>query len=343
MGISTNPSKDLMVDQSWSICCKCGCVQLDNLIPIDKLYERGHNPAIGSTWKKHHKTFANFINQHCGSSILELGGGNCVLFEELDKLIDINSYVIYDKSCDSDDHRIVRKNNFYDPNKVDDVGVDTIIHSHTMEHFYNPRNYVESFNRLLNIGGKVIISIPDTKKLVKEKLNGINFEHSYFLCMEYLEFLMNSFGFELVESKNFNDYNIFACYEKKVDNIVDVEIDNQYEENKNIMEDYVKYNLEEIEKYNKILKNKKNTYIFGCHVTTQNLIHFGLDLDTVFGILDNDPSKQNKFLYGTGIMTFCPEVIKEQTDVCVLVRMGIYTEEIVKGLISMNPELDIIL
>jgi len=343
MGISKNPSEDLSFDQDWSICSECGCVQLKKLVPLEKLYERGHNPSIGSTWEKHHRDFADFISKYSGTSMLELGGGNCVLFDNLKTLVDFDSYVIYDKRCQGQDPRLIKKDKFYEPFVVDDVGIDTIIHSHTMEHFYDPRDFVKSFNDLLDVGGRVILSVPDTKRLVNDKLNGVNFEHTYFLCMEYLNHIMSTFGFELIESANFNEYNIFACYEKKTKEVSDIDLVNQYRENKKIMEDYVESNLKDIEKYNEILKDKKNKYLFGCHVTTQNLIKFGLDLDGVVGLLDNDPGKQNNFLYGTGMMTFSPEVLREEKQACVLVQRGIYTDEIVKGLKLINDNLNIVL
>jgi hypothetical protein len=63
MGISSSDStNDLCVDQEWSTCDFCGTLQLSKLVPLDLLYSTNHqHEAVGPTWLRHHRKFADFI------------------------------------------------------------------------------------------------------------------------------------------------------------------------------------------------------------------------------------------------------------------------------------------
>lgn len=341
MGISKKSSSDIFETQNWSICCECGCVQLSKLIPMDILYKVPHNPAIGNTWNTHFKKFSQFISADCGKNLMEVGGGNCNLFREIDTVFNFDSYVVCDLRCDSEDSRIDHKKEFYSSN-IDGV-FDAIIHSHTMEHFYNPKDYTSLFNKNLKIGGKVYISVPDIKELLRHgHNNAINFEHTYMVNEEYVDHIMMSRGFEKSKTEHFSKFNLFLSYTKVSDGYNDPPLKNQYNENKKIVEDYVKEQTEFVDYANDQFINEKNKFIFGCHVTTQLLIQFGLNTDDVIGILDNDEHKKGKVLYGTSLETFCPSVLGDLDSACVIVKMGIYTKEIVEGLQKWNTNLKII-
>ena len=341
-GVSLDPNSDIFADQKWCICKDCGCVQLKKLIPLDILYKVPHNPAIGKTWKTHFEKFADFISDDTGETIMEIGGGNCKLFNELKTRMGFEKYVMCDLRCDCDDRRIEHKPYFYDPDE--NIVVDAIIHSHTMEHFYEPRKYIKAFNKHLKLGGKVYMSVPDTKRLVQDgHNNGINFEHSYFVCEEYIDYMMKKYGFEKCHSEKFSEYNDFLSYEKVSDDInVKVEHVNQYEQNTKIIESYLNNLRGAVDEINNKIKSHENVFIFGCHVTTQQLISFGLDTSKVINILDNDINKQGHFLYGTHLKTVSPKELESYENACVVVKMGVYTEEIVRGLKNINSNLEII-
>ena len=93
---------------------------------------------------------------------------------------------------------------------------------------------------------------------------------------------------------------------------------------------------------NKQIQNHDNVFVFGCHITTQQLISFGLDTSKVTNILDNDTNKQGNFLYGTKLMTVSPKILESYENACVVVKMGVYTDEIVIGLREINSNLEII-
>ena len=54
-------------------------------------------------------------------------------------------------------------------------------------------------------------------------------------------------------------------------------------------------------------------------------------------ILDNDKDKQDKRLYGTDFIVKNPDVIYNYSNPTVIVRAGVYSEEIKSQLLNINP------
>ena len=69
-------------------------------------------------------------------------------------------------------------------------------------------------------------------------------------------------------------------------------------------------------------------YLFGAHVFAQYLIAFGLDTSRIVSLLDNDPKKQGKRLYGTTLLVQSPAVLRGDRRPTVILKAGVYNEEI---------------
>ena len=77
MGVATNEIyNDLFFDQRWAECSTCGCLQLNQLVPLDLLYSHSHNSVIGNIWKNHHLEFKKFVLENSPKTIIEIGGGD---------------------------------------------------------------------------------------------------------------------------------------------------------------------------------------------------------------------------------------------------------------------------
>jgi hypothetical protein len=187
--------------------------------------------------------------------------------------------------------------------------------------------------------------------MIEDKFtNGLNFEHTYQIDPEYLERLMTECGFRLVDREDFNDYNPMMVFEKShvfsapsVSGFEPPKMEQRYGDNKKIFLALVKYHKKNAENINRQIKGHKNAYLFGCHVFSQYLLEFGVDIRLLKGIIDNDPSKQGDVLYGTDLLTYPSIVVKGMDDVAVVVQAGIYTDEITHKLLSYNKECNIIL
>jgi len=345
MGVSDeNPVK---INQYRKICKECGCIQLSQLIPLDILYKNPHNPAIGKTWEEHNRRFVDFSIKYCGEHIVEIGGGN----GRIASLI-LNkkkcSYTIYDKHYSENlPSEIKRTHEFYNPSNTSSSSdkCDTIISSHVVEHLYDPKEYFKAFYERLTPKGRVVFSAPNITQGIKDKLLNtadLNFEHTYQLDEHYLEALMGSCGFQLAGIGWNNPYNMFMAFQKTTGPQKTRPLLQHYEKHKALQESYENFHLKNVDTLCKKVSGYSNKFLFGCHISSQHLLHFGLNKINFNGILDSDPAKQGKFLYGTSLKTFSPQILKNMTDVAAIVQMGIYTDEISSQLMEINPSCAII-
>ena len=115
---------------------------------------------------------------------------------------------------------------------------------------------------------------------------------------------------------------------------------NLYEVNKKRFKTY----YESFQNESRILKEKvlsfrkesSKNYIFGAHLFTQFLISFGLDEELFDNVLDNNPTKENKRLYGSNLISMKPNIIKKDKKPLVVLRAGSYNEEIKEQLLAIN-------
>ena len=93
--------------------------------------------------------------------------------------------------------------------------------------------------------------------------------------------------------------------------------------------DYVSYYEELIHDLNRRLsESTQPIYLFGAHVFAQYLIAFGLNTDCIAALLDNDPNKQGKRLYGTNLFVQSPKILRDATKPIVILKAGVYNKEI---------------
>ena len=64
----------------------------------------------------------------------------------------------------------------------------------------------------------------------------------------------------------------------------------------------------------------------------------GLDSRNITGILDNDPKKQNKRLYGSSFVVQSPTVLQGQ-NAAVILKCGAYNDEIRQRIMAINKDI----
>jgi hypothetical protein len=164
------------------------------------------------------------------------------------------------------------------------------------------------------------------------------------LTEEYIEYFLSKFGFRVLEKSYFlDDHSIFYS------TIRDKEIKTQnlptdlYGKNKQLFKDYIDLHLDLVYNINQQIKPGEKCFLFGASNQSQYLINFGLNIDSVTAILDNDVIKQGKRLYGTDKFVQSPNVLKDMVSPKVIVRAGPYTKEVVQQLKQINPTTEVIL
>lgn len=334
-----DPSLDIVADMVWSISRDSGVVQLKHLLPLDLLYQaQTTTSAVGPTWMQHHIAFADFLAAYRPQSVLELGGAHGILALEYHKrkgqsptpwtILEPNPAPV--EGCPA-----VFIKGFFDESFNLNAPESVLVHSHVFEHMYEPTRFIRQIRDFLLPGQLTIFSVPNLKNWLQRKFtNCINFEHTVFLIEPYVDFLLTSHGFRIIEKRHVMDGHSIFYAAIRDDGAIPLSLSsNLYYENRAIYEDFSDYHDGLTKDINRRIDSwGGDVYLFGAHVFAQYLIAFGLDTKRVHCILDNDVRKQGRRLYGTNLMVCSPEVLRGKKDVAVILKAGIYNEEIKKDI-----------
>lgn len=344
MGVSSlSESQDLFLDQIWVLCEKCQTLQLSELVPLSLLYSNNHHTeVVGETWARHHLAFSEFVKLESGDKICEIGSAHDYLAT---LILNKNSNVEY-LSVEPDptrmDSRVEHIRDFAENQLAEIAECNVVIHSHVLEHVYNPRAFLSNLSSVMKENGRMYISFPNiTELLAHLGVNGLNFEHTYFLSNRNFQKLIGYSGLTIAKTENFESHSYF--YE-----LVKSDSANIFEEGV-LNDEYQAFSRlwDELEKFVdsallEIEASSAPTYIFGAHIFSQALLSLGLNKIVIQGILDNSSAKQGQRLYGSKALTYAPSAIKDLPEVNVVLRVSHYQNEIKRQLQSINPRVKII-
>ena len=103
---------------------------------------------------------------------------------------------------------------FFDEKFIFKKPIDAIVHSHVLEHIYDPNKFFHNISKHLKYNGHLLFSVPNLREMIKRKYtNALNFEHTIFLTENYIEYLLNKYKLRIIKKKYFKkDHSIFyAC------------------------------------------------------------------------------------------------------------------------------------
>lgn len=357
IGCTDQPKdKDQLEDMEICISKSSGVIQLKKLLPLDIVYSSYHSEAVGQVWDDHYKIFSKFITKHNkNNSILEMGGSNGRLAELCINNNKNLNWTIVEPNPDTSNISLNKNIKIIKAVIEDQLDLiskgPTFIHSHTLEHLYEPLETLKAISQKNVQGNRMIFSVPNLYKYLKNNfVNTINFEHTYFLTENVLDFLMNKLGYKIVEKYYFQEHSIFYAVEfvDKKDQKINIERIDFYLEYKEMYLSFINFIKNEVKRLNNFISNYKSScnqndkiYLFGAHIFSQFLINFGLSADQIDGILDNSQNKQGKRLYGTDLNVMKPEVIA-QGKAMVILKAGQYQKEVESQIRSISNKVEII-
>lgn len=339
--VNTLEQDDIFADAVWSISKSSGVIQLENLIPLNLLYQEHHaSGVVGDIWMQHHRAFASFLQKQNPLSVFEIGGAHGILATEYMKDQSIEWVILEPNPTPIEGCQAKFVQGFF-TGKNDILNVrHTVVHSHVFEHIYNPREFIRDLSESMGIDQKMVFSIPNMLEMLKRGYtNCLNFEHSVFLTEDAVDGLLNEFGFEINEKKFFRpDHSIFYSVSKaKVRTKPAENTGNHYELNLGIYKNYKNRYKDLIAKFNKFISASSpdtEIFLFGAHIFSQFLIFNGLDVSRIQCILDNDSNKQNHRMYGTQFQVKSPAVLETVQRPIVLLCAGVYNNEIKKSILE---------
>mgnify|MGYP003113909910 FL=1 len=331
---------DIYSDLNVYIDKKTGMIQINPLIELELLYGTQHNDSTGSTWMRHHESFRNFIAEYNPKKVLELGAGSGILsklFLSAEKdctwtALDCNLDLLKDRT----DIRTIQSS-------VDDTmqlteEYDMVVHSHFLEHLYNPASILRTLSREMPLGSKHLFSIPNFRLWLGKKFsNTIFFEHTFYLDEIFTKHLLERNGFKLEKQIYFEEHSIFySCENTKTYSSKPLE--NRYDELKQVYLEYVKYIDSFVSKVNDLTRENNNeVFLFGAHIFSQVLLASGLTSDNIRAILDNSDIKIGNRLYGSEYLIEHPSIISDSKAPVVILCAGAYQKEIRDQLTRINP------
>lgn len=340
---SDDPAKDLFHDLTFDICKETGLIQLRHPINPSIVYSKYHCEAIGKVWLDHHDRFSDFLIGYCGGkNVLEIGGSDSrIAISSLNKNPQIKSWTLIEptiKSRHSHDKLFYREEFFGENTKASDV--NTVVHSHTIEHMYDPKAFLANISRILKDGDYHIFSAPNLYKYLKNKYsNVINFEHTLFLSERILDYLLSYYGFIILDKFYYDEHSIFYVTQK-YENAPIVALNNHHDKYKQMYLASIDYYKNFVLSVNERLERLGGeAYLFGGHVFSQLLISLGLNVEKIVCILDNSEIKNGQRLYGSNLTIRMPRDTKFKDRSAIVLKVGQYQEEVRNQLFNMNGSL----
>ena len=337
MGCTDLPEEgDITRPMQWWQSSGTGVLQLRPLLELDVVYLAAHNAMVGETWEAHHAALAELIIRQEPRTVFELAGADGALaMKVLDRLPDCRWTCIDTNPTIHDDEHLKVVTGIIDENLVVPDGSDLIVHSHFFEHAYQPRQLLEALSRSMPLGTRMAFSIPNQIAQFEAGYgNVLNFEHTFFLRKEYLEWLLAVTGFSIVEHIPFRDHSLQYVVERtRTVPVPDVDWSTLRDENQALLRSFVNRLFEDTAETNRRASEADGPlYIFGAHVTSQYLISAGLDVSSVECILDNNTAKQGRRLYGCPLFVREPKAIQGDERPHIIVRMANYQGEVERQL-----------
>ena len=305
-----------------------GLVTFLPFIDPSEIYLEQHNSSIGETWKGHNDLFAKYVFSFEREKIVDIGGGSGNIYKSYInydpnikwKIIDLNP------TLKNSNVEIIR--GLYTPDHVEEGS--TVITSHFIEHLTDLKGFLIGLRK--RNPKQHIFTLPNFKQYAKSNYAAtLMFEHPYYLTEDYLTYILAVTGWKIEDKQYYKNHSIFF---KTVPADL-VELESTFDSAQDIVE-FLQYMQDRANKVKKVPK----FYVFGAHYTYYYLLNMGISEDQIIAVVDNDPSKQNKRMYGTNTKVISSEEIKEGADV--FVEMGPYNEEIINKLNSVKSKINYI-
>ena len=337
------------MDMVFEICKETGIIQVRNAPPLNDIYINAHNSSYGKVWNNLFEEFKLLINNYNFKTILEIGGGSLMLADKILKNNSkINNYTVYEVNSTikhTTDTRINLIQEYFTKDTILDKSYDFIIHSHVLEHVWDPVEFINVISNVLDNNNYHGFIVPNLKStLTKKYANSLNFEHNFFIIEDYIDVILYNCGLKILEKKYYLDHSILYITQKEsISNIISKPYPNLYTENRILAMDWINYNTNIVNNFNNQLQDfDGEVYLFGATNFAILLIKLGLNIDKVIGILDNCKQKEGQKVYGCDFIIQNPVIIQNKEKVAVVLKAASYQEEIKEQLIQLNANVLII-
>lgn len=353
---------DKKMDMNFWVCKETGIIQIKPIPSLEDIYIDAHNTSYGKVWNDLFDLFVNSLGKYLlhqsqcqvrKINIVEIGGGSLLLASKIFNRYDdiINSYTVYEKNISTkyiEDKRINVINEYFSENTLITEAPDLIIHSHVLEHVWNPIAFIQSIAKICNASTLHCFIAPNLQiTFNKMYTNALNFEHNFYIIEPYIDTILHNNNFKTIEKVEYIDHSLLYFTQlRAITNIpIRIQFPNLYEQNKRSVMNFFMYHRDLVKSLNERISTinvNVPIYLFGAHIFSQYLLCFGLNCSRIRCVLDNSPQKCGKRLYGTNMIVNNPNVIRNDDKCVVILKAASYQSEIAYQLISINSNVQII-
>lgn len=327
---------DPRYDMKFGINPNSGVIQIIDTVPKELIYNVNHSNGIGKVWKRSYELVADIIAKYNPSDILEIGGSSGIL-ERIYYTMNEGSRVYNWYIIDPITYPNVNSNctfikGYFPEDMPDNIKVSLIVHSHTLEHMYSPKKFINSVSAILKKNGHMVFSIPNLKKQLENNYTSVlTFEHTVYISEEYVDYLLAESGFEIKAKYEYESHSlIYDVVKSSKQTVFKYSLKGLYGKNKLLFNNWYRYHQVKINRLNQYIidHNLKDVYFFGAHVTLQFYLAFGLNANNIVGVLDNDLYKQGNRVSGTPWRVQSPHILANLWSPVVILPISPYSEEI---------------
>ena len=286
------------------------------------IYLSQHNSSIGQTWQDHNRLFAEFVYESEKESVVDVGGGSGNIYKSYMNINPQVAWKVIDLNPAVEAENVTVVKGLYEPSLINKN--DTVITSHFLEHVIDLSTFLQELRE--RKPRYHIFTLPNFVKYAQNNYAAtIMFEHPHFLTEDYLDYILAATGWEIIEKKYYKDHSIFfktkPSTPKQESKIFDCK--------QHIVKflDYMSSRVDSV-------RGKGPFYVFGAHFPYYYLLNLGIAEDQIVAVIDNDPAKQGRRMYGTNTPVISPTQLPAGANV--FVEMGPYNEEIKKELLNVN-------
>lgn len=284
----------------------------DSIIDYDQHYQ--NEQSNSNFFKEHLRGVIGILKQNnlLGKKIVEIGCGKAYF---MNMLLDTGEDVIgFDPTYEGDSPKVV-KDFFSD--KYSDVGAESIVLRHTLEHIPNPFHFIQTVAKANNNKGFIYIEVPTFEWIVEHNASeDVFYEHCNYFTLETLQ----QFFTESVGGHFFNGQYIYV--------IADLGKVKKEVEKRPVKTYTIRFN-DKIEEYKKLVSGGGNIAIWGAGAKGSTFLNL-IDKEAkhVKCVIDINPKKQGQFIGGTGHPVIKPEDIRKHNIDTVIVMNINYIDEI---------------
>jgi ribosomal protein S27AE len=345
MGVTEQlATEDVALPQRWVTCGRCGCVQLAGLAPLDLVYQSQHNGAVGGVWARHHGALATFVARRAPRRVVEVGGGSGGLAKRYVEDHVVDQWTVVEPNPTFAAVPPIAVVQAY----VEDAGdvvadADAIVHGHVLEHLYEPRAFLATIRAQAAPGATMLVSVPHLAGLLAQAgSNALNFEHTYFFDRDLVVWMLEDAGFSITAEAPFEGHSLF--FEARPDVAPgQAGPPPDARDGARAFASFVDAARVDAARLTaRAATFDGDVYLFGAHVFSQFLIGCGFPAGRATAVLDNDPGKQGRRLYGTPLRVAAPDAVAVGSGpAAVIVRATHYSAEITAQLRALAPNVEI--